>query len=668
MTRRKHMQLPFVVVFAILASGLGQQLQYSASNEDVAYLLRRAQDALVTGTSADVAKALEMLNDAGELTSLLKGSACRRLNEVRGMEAELRSAAQQAVAANLAGCQSSSPPSTIRRFTDALGGATLVDLASGAAGLAALDKELDGAAVIGRLEVLMTEDGVVSGPAGSVVFGNGALMVEALRAVASAAPGGGELVKDLAGRLVGLLPTEDKAVLGSDPSLYGDLCDLLGSEPTLSTKETGRVARELVALRRTADLAVGGRLLRSLRRFSRSAKGPVAVTLINGGAVHLANGEALGIEVRDVLGAPLAIESAKVTKATDRANKAPLLGAEAPMSVSSNTASLAGASIAGRPCVADLRFEIKLKGRQKAITPKRTAAFLGDGIIKNVIAGVTPYPESDDEDGRMESVSTEGTLSDRHSASAADGHYVHVMFEVQGAKAEMESAPHQSFVRFRHTSSGLDTFFVAQARRNGQGFFFESAVSVREEEATFLQKSGAYRLSLLVGDRLLPAPITFDIGTVEIMLPPRRKAVLPIYKEKLLQESDTTTVPLEEKFHTFRPAPKLPPTVISVIFALAAAAPVVFMIVVARRVTKRGSDAAGSAAAEAANAMAHVFVGCIAAIFMLFTAYWLAVPIVDKMEKLLLVLVPFTCATVAIGHRTLKSLVRSRLEAEKNQS
>lgn len=251
------------------------------------------------------------------------------------------------------------------------------------------------------------------------------------------------------------------------------------------------------------------------------------------------------------------------------------------------------------------------------------------------------------------------TLPDEANASALDGHHLHVGLSLNGGAA---AGPHQVFVRFTHAQTGLDTFFVAAPVAGGSGGGsgglgeFSVSISLGEESATFLQRSGAYDLAVLVGGPLVTPPVLEELGAIDLDFPVSKARNWPIYARALLHETDVSLGPLPEKHHTFREPEVRPPAGVSLLFTLLVLAPLPGLVYWMRR---GGANMGRLPKVGVGRAWCAAHQACMVAIVLLFATYWLAL----TMAYTLRVLAVLSVVTTVTGRKALQFLV---VEAEKS--
>lgn len=246
-------------------------------------------------------------------------------------------------------------------------------------------------------------------------------------------------------------------------------------------------------------------------------------------------------------------------------------------------------------------------------------------------------------------------LPEDAGASAVDGHHLHVELSLKGVAAAVgAAAPHQVFVRFTHAETGLDTFFVAAPVDGGEAGEFSVSVSLGEESQTFLQRSGAYEVTALVGGPLVMPPVLEKLGLIKLQFPDAKERKWPIYARPLLHETDVSLGPLPEKHHTFREPEVRPHAGVSLLFTVLALAPLAGLALGMRR---GGANLRRLPAAGVGRAWCAAYQACMVGVVVLFATYWAAL----TMAYTLRVLAVLSLVTTLTGRKALQSLA---VEAE----
>ena len=243
------------------------------------------------------------------------------------------------------------------------------------------------------------------------------------------------------------------------------------------------------------------------------------------------------------------------------------------------------------------------------------------------------------------------TLPDDAQASTLEGHTLHVVLSLKGGAS---ASPHQVFVRFTHALTGLNTFFVAvpagsRGRSRGGVSEYSVAISLGEESATFLQRSGMYQLAVIVGGPIVTRPSLEELGVIDLEFPATKERHWPIYARPLLHETDVALGPLPEKHHTFREPEARPPAGISLLFAAFVFAALVGLGHGLRLV---GANLDRVPEESAGRAWCAAFQACLAGVVALFVTYWVAL----TMAYTLQVLAVLSVVTTFTGRKALQSL------------
>lgn len=94
---------------------------------------------------------------------------------------------------------------------------------------------------------------------------------------------------------------------------------------------------------------------------------------------------------------------------------------------------------------------------------------------------------------------------------------LHLKFVVKDKQAKAGAPalePHQTFVRFVHSSSGREIVFMAQ----GAGGQYAAEVDFATQAKNFRGASGLYTLELVVSDALIDNPVRWRLGDLSLQL------------------------------------------------------------------------------------------------------------------------------------------------------
>jgi len=125
---------------------------------------------------------------------------------------------------------------------------------------------------------------------------------------------------------------------------------------------------------------------------------------------------------------------------------------------------------------------------------------------------------------------------------------------------------HQTFVRLVHDATGQEIFFVAEPNSDDQ-YKFTLDVGTTGKDS-FNNLSGKYRLSLIVGDKAMQAPIAWTVGDIVLTFSGAPKKT---------KRQERTTEPKPEIEHMFRVPDKRPPKVVSTAFTALVLSPLLIM-------------------------------------------------------------------------------------------
>lgn len=388
-------------------------------------------------------------------------------------------------------------------------------------------------------------------------------------------------------------------------------------------------------------------------------------------------------QVTSLLGSPVSMRAASLSKLA-RADGSDALGSGtdggSPLGAPSPDGfrALPSVEVAAGLYTAEFSVEVEGGGSGKALTAKLPVAVGSTAVLTEarVTVGMTKDISGGDSDGTGDSLyilAPGETLPNDARASTLDGHYLHVRLSLMGGAAAAAAAPHQVFVRFTHVTTGLDTFFVAApvvrgssgsggtggggAGGGGASSEFSVSISLGEESATFLQRSGAYDVAVLVGGPLVTPPVLEKLGAIELDFPVTKARDWPIYARALLHETDVSLGALPEKHHTFREPEVRPHAGVSVLFTLFVLAPLAGLAYGMRR---GGADLKKLPGSSAGRCWCAAHQACMVAIVLLFVTYWCAL----TMAFTLKVLSVLSLVTTVTGRKALQSIAVEAVGAE----
>ncbi|ETV85721.1 hypothetical protein, variant [Aphanomyces astaci] len=187
-----------------------------------------------------------------------------------------------------------------------------------------------------------------------------------------------------------------------------------------------------------------------------------------------------------------------------------------------------------------------------------------------------------------------------------------VEVELQDASTLTPVVPHHAVLRFAHESS-VDATIVLEPY---QATAMRAVVSVASRGLL----SGLHTVSLVVGDIHFHNALAWELGQINVELPPAPPASpTPLYTTPLLHTSDTTLQALPEITHIMRPPPTTPPPAISIVFTALVGVPLVAFVggsLRASSLPKLPSSVAGIVWSVA-------FLVSLLSVLALFGLYWL---------------------------------------------
>ncbi|CAM9996893.1 unnamed protein product, partial [Laminaria digitata] len=386
----------------------------------------------------------------------------------------------------------------------------------------------------------------------------------------------------------------------------------------------------------------------------------------------------VGLLVTSLLGTPASVKSAVLSKLTRADGSNALTGSKTGSPLGAPNAEglrpLPAASVAAGLYTAEFSVELEGVEEGKALTAKipmavGTAVKLARTRVsvstsKNAPTLSLSLIDDDEDDVDVDEVGAANyllspgkTLPGDAQASTLDGHHLHVRLSLTGGGGDATALPHQVFVRFTHAITGLDTFFVAAPVETpggggggkGSSGEFSVSVSLGEESATFLQRSGAYELAVLVGGPLVSPPVLEQLGVIDLDFPVTKGRNWPLYARPLLHETDVALGPLPEKHHTFREPEVRPHAGVSLLFTALVLAPLAGL---ARAMRLGGADLRRLPRSTSGRMWCVLYQACMVSVVLLFATYWAAL----TMAYTLRVLAVLSLATTVTGRKALQSI------------
>jgi len=601
----------------------------ASNNPEAVYFGTKLSKALGGDASGVCATASKIIADApGDLAAVGYGLGALREG---GCDVSLGGAAAQATA-------------TLKAGWNADGGLFenkwLTLLADSALGGGKILENVD--AAMKNLNKHRSEDGFVRASLEEKVGGSTDgtfLVLEAVAATKVTSKG----IKKTLEKATQLLPgagegVEGGADLGADATLLPVLVKALAAvgEPGLSVSaEQGEVlAKQLLQMKGTGSAKGAYKVLTALQTLvgSFADAAPVAVVL---STPVIKAGEGFKVEVRTLLGKPAGGEYGNV--------EVEKVGAGAGQEVESMAGQvLSGGSGTFEGKTAELGvgvYDVLLKvGEKEGV--KRSLIVQGTGSLTNVEVGVSPTRAPSD--GKVYQAPLR---AGQVKASALDGEYVSASFLVASP-----TAPQQAFLKFTHLATDSEAVYAAKRGGGTAGAWsFTAAVGLADDvESAFGHRSGEYQLSLLVGDVSLEAPLEQDLGAMNLTFPPKPKVHYALYRKPLLWDSDTALAPLPEIHHQFRQPEKRPNPILPAAFTILVGLALAMFLIYLPRV---GANLEGLPSRGAALMWNVAWVGCLSAVLLLFTAYWVQL----KGMTTLKILLPLGVTTVLVGHRAFVS-------------
>jgi hypothetical protein len=357
----------------------------------------------------------------------------------------------------------------------------------------------------------------------------------------------------------------------------------------------------------------------------------------------------LRVSVKSILGAAVDVEAAEVvTIKTVGKDSSVLQGA----TFANGVLDMSSAKLSAGRYLAQIT--VTVAGRAKALPYQAYFAVVDTVAVKDVRFQLV---EGDDDDSSSQPtvVSKQNSVSGV-IASALAGDKLQVTFQVAAAgDVAGTRKPHQAVVRLTHQETGRSVFFTGKKGDAAGALSYAVTIAVGDNAEKFAHQSGAYTVTIQVGDAVYSAPTEFVLGSVDLRFPAKQAEHLPLYAKSLLHASDVTLKPLPEITHVMRPPAKRASNFMATLFTGLTVAPLVVFIVFLLHM-RPDLARLGSLANLAA-------LGCLALMLLLYVSYWLSLKGVSFYEtiKYLCILTP---VTVVVGSYSLASVKAMRVKAE----
>jgi len=210
-----------------------------------------------------------------------------------------------------------------------------------------------------------------------------------------------------------------------------------------------------------------------------------------------------------------------------------------------------------------------------------------------------------------------------------------INFNVLDSVSKKAMLIHQAFIKLTHLETSTEIIYVAEAA-NTKLYMFD--LDLGQASQDFNSKSGAYSVSIILGDAVITNPTSWHVADVNINFPADSSAKEPgLYSAK------------PEIRHLFREPEPRPSTIVSNTFTLLCLSPVLIMLALWIKLGVNCSNFPFSLTAIGFH------VG-LASIFLLYTYFWLELNMFQTMKYLtVLGVITFLCGNsllASIAKRT----------------
>lgn len=203
---------------------------------------------------------------------------------------------------------------------------------------------------------------------------------------------------------------------------------------------------------------------------------------------------------------------------------------------------------------------------------------------------------------------------------------------------------HQAFVLFEDAKKSREVVFVAE-QDSSKAYKFDLDVGARA--VYFQHKSGVYSLELIVGDSAISNSFRWHLADIELKFHEVKEPAASVNQSRS---------PRPEIIHQFREPEKRPPRVVSDVFTVLCAVPLVILFLLW---TKLGINISNFSF----NLFGIGFYLSFGAILALFGLFWYQL----NMFETLRLLIPLAILTFFFGNRFLRSIARKQTEHKKTE-
>lgn len=477
---------------------------------------------------------------------------------------------------------------------------------------------------------------------------NAHFALEVLAAVAGDSTTGSDLSVDVFEKAFQMLPGGDYEG-EPDVTLMVPLSRLTDKKLRLMGDRLNVVAESLLNKRHSSCMTSVSRVYDALQLVAQYKASPVHVSFAQNRFEANPQSHKLQVVAKSILGEDLPLEAVEVVAVKTIGKDSAHFAGE---KFENGVLDMSSANLGPGRYLAQVA--VTVAGRPKALPHQAYFAVTDAVNVRDVrfqlIGGSDNAAATEPEAVKAQNALQAGT------ASAMAGDAVRVTFQVASKHdGAATRKPHQAVVRFTHQLSGRSAAFIAKrGSDSGAVLNFEVKFSVADSILRFDHLSGAYLVTIEVGDAAYSAPVEWVLGTLTLALPAKKPEHLPLYSKSLLHSSDVTLQALPEITHVMRPPAKRASNFMATVFTALTTAPLLIFVgfVLSLRPNLARLGSLPSLAALV----------CLALMLGLYVSYWLALPGVTFYEtiRFLCILTPIT---VVAGSLALSSVKAMRLKA-----
>lgn len=229
---------------------------------------------------------------------------------------------------------------------------------------------------------------------------------------------------------------------------------------------------------------------------------------------------------------------------------------------------------------------------------------------------------------------------------------IEVSFTAALTGGPQDSKAQQVFLALQHTASGAAAYALVKPKKDG---VYAATVPTSVIGTQIGKQTGAYLVSLLVGDPSASKPVVWALGEVELVLEPREDLGQGRARTALTEVSSNQQPVIT---HIFRPADKRPPAAVSLAFAVLSVAPLLLVFLWVAGVLGANFKAWPKDGATALAALLfHVLLLVTLGVYLLFWTVW-------NLAETLPVVLGLGVLLALTGQKALSGIATARFQSQ----